>query len=764
MRMNCKTIHHASALCLLYCSLAMAGDAVKDPVRPTGSEWPPVIGAWFWHDSTLEPDGYKLFLDAAVLHSPYTLLSTSLRVSKGEVIDPLVRNQIGLAVRYAHTLGLRVAFDLDIRLARQAFQSLYPEEQQEELVLKTVELPRDGTAEVLFEGRNLSDHMTGGTFPYLCLTTRLVRVYSFVRAGEGIDPETLRDITGDGVRSVADGPCKLKVTVPAAADRCACVIAAHRYLTPDVFAPHLIPFQREIVRQFADLPLAGLQKDEWGFPPDHTGNPGHDRYWYSDAMAKKYAELAPGRDLVGDTMLMFIGARGQERERTAAINRYRKMCRDRNVEIEDDYYRLGKEIFGPASVLVTHATWTPYPGAQEFRKNGLDWWEATRDIGQSDETAPYQCRTSLAKRWGFPLWYNQYYSSKLETYNRELWANVLGGGRVNFHPLYPRPKDMVEDGHLILMRQDLMIGLSRLRMLDFITSAPLDCPVAVIFGHACAMNWVGPSYNRVGLEIASALCSDGYPTDLIPSSLAGTTALRIDADGHACLGPQRYRAVILYQPEFGDKKELAFFRKIAVGKSAVFLVGDWTCDEQAKPLDAAKQLGGNVRKFSDDESCIEAVKRFLGESGVMRVTGWSSRVNRWGQPGGSPLASPPVDGNCILVDGTYIRIAGGRNPAGDPIVETFTWQGHTVSVDATGFVAIRFAQDRRITAFAAGGLKSVKTDGLDLALSERADLAFQTGSDGSIRGVVQGLSGPVPEALRSVTPDWQRLAVPSLLK
>jgi hypothetical protein len=335
-------------------------------------------------------------------------------------------------------------------------------------------------------------------------------------------------------------------------------------LTPDVFAPHLLSFQREILRQFADLPLAGVMKDEWGFPPDHSGNPAHDRHWYSPAFARAYAERSGGRDLVRDAMLMFAGEKGREHERQAAINRYMKLCLERNAAIEDDYYRAGKETFGAASFVGTHATWTPYPGAQEFRKNGLDWWETTRDLGQSDESTPYPCRTSLAKRWGFPLWYNQFYSPKTDDYAREFWAGALSGGRLNVHPLYPRSDLGLGEAHLALMRQKFMTGMSRLRLLDFITRAPLDCPAAVVFGHACAMNWAGPSYNRVGLEIASALCAAGYPADLLPSSLVGLSALRLDRDGYVCLGPQRYRAVVLFQPEFGDEKELAFFERADV--------------------------------------------------------------------------------------------------------------------------------------------------------------------------------------------------------
>lgn len=236
------------------------------------------------------------------------------------------------------------------------------------------------------------------------------------------------------------------------------------------------------------------------------------------------------------------------------------------------------------------------------------------------------------------------------------------------------------------------------------------------------------------------------------SSLAGCVALRLDDEGYVCLGPQRYRALVLYRPEFCGQPELEFFGRASLGKTAIFQVGEWTCDSEARPLKTAQRLGDKVRRCADDESCATAVRTRLGEASVPRVTGW----NRNHQT--HPL--PPVDGLASLTDGTCIRAAGSRGAAGDPIRETFTWQGHAIEVDALGVVAIRFAADGRVAAFAAGGLKRVKTNGLDLELSERADLAFLRNADGSCAGVLQGLAGDVPAPLQAITPHWQRLAVP----
>lgn len=297
-----------------------------------------------------------------------------------------------------------------------------------------------------------------------------------------------------------------------------------------------------------------------------------------------------------------------------------------------------------------------------------------------------------------------------------------------------------------------MAAMTRLRMLDFVTRAPLDCPVAVVFGHANAMNWAAASYDRVGLEIASSLCAAGYPADLFPSSLVERSALRLDDEGYVCLGPQRYRALVLYRPEYCGQPELEFFGRAVLGKTAIFQVGEWTCDSEARPLKTAQGLGEKVRRCPDDERCATAVKLWLGDASVQRVTGWD-RKNLT-----HPL--PPVDGLASLTDGTCIRAKGSNNAAGDPILETFTWQGHAVEVDALGLVAIRFAPDGRVTGFAAGGLKRVKTDGLDLELPERADLAFLRNADGTGAGVLQGLAGDVPAPLQAITRHWQRLAVP----
>jgi hypothetical protein len=151
--------------------------------------------------------------------------------------------------------------------------------------------------------------------------------------------------------------------------------------------------------------------------------------------------------------------------------------------------------------------------------------------------------------------------------------------------------------------------------------------------------------------------------------------------------------------------------------------------------------------------------QFLEKTGVARVTGWTSGTKKWGQVGGGRCSSPPMTGFTVLTDGTCVQIAGSNDPEGDSIQKTFSCQGHPVTVDAVGVVAIRLSADGQILAFAAGGLKSIQIEGFDLSLTERIDLAFERGTDGRLHGVVQGLKGALPKALLAITTDWERLRV-----
>jgi len=383
---------------------------------------------------------------------------------------------------------------------------------------------------------------------------------------------------------------------------------------------------------------------------------------------------------------MFRGESGKQSERAAAINYYMEMYWQQNAKIEQHYYNSVKEVFGKEAVVATHPTWVPFPDKREIFKNGLDWWAVKRDLAQTDETTPYCVRTALAKKWNSPLWYNMYYHRKIDSYETELWQSLLGGGRLDYHQVFPFPGWEVRDQewNRALLKGSLMQAECRVQLLNYISTKPIDCPVAVIFGHAASLNWTGSGFADVGLQITDKLWEAGFYADLIPSSEIDSGALKIGEDGSIQYGRQRYAAAVLYNPEYEQKATADFFVQAATGgKTKLFRVGAWSKDFEGAPFDGDAALPA-IMKSMDGNSAVHGVIKFLKAEGYDPYT--TCTPNRAGY--GSSMV-PGVSGHLRLLDGTVIHASGKNDVMGDPIKETFSVRGHDVIFDSVGIAAAR---------------------------------------------------------------------------
>lgn len=745
---------------LMVTALLGADDDV--PVRLPGDVLPE-LGMWALRDEDMSAGGFEAFLDMTGRHSAFGLLTTTLRVSKHELTWQETHTCIKDAAEYARKYGMQTAMDLDVRLARKAFMEAYPDELQGMLRLREVELGDSGESSLTVQSMVLSDHYTGlSDEKYAPVRGKLVRVYSYVTGEGGAQPGTLEDIT-DQCRVIKADKSEVSVAIPCSdktRGRTACVMAQFDLLTPDVFAPHLLDFEKNLYKQYAYTGLVGVCKDEWGFPPSKEGTVTHKDYWFSRFYAQAYAQQTKGRDLVADCLLMCLGEVGRETERLWAINTYNELNYRRNGEIEDSHYRATKEVFGKDAAVCTHPTWWPNPDGHEFKKNGLDWWIATRDMTQVDEVTPYCVRTALAKKWPCPLWYNMYYSPEYENYVSEVWSAALAGGRVNYHPLYPLKATRAwRMGGLLTGK--LMLANSRVRLLNFITKAPVDSPVAVVFGHACAMNWAGPNYEDVGLGLTNSLWKAGYYADLIPSSEIENGSLKVGDDGCVHYGKQRYSAVVLYHPEFEKPSTAEFVKQAARGETALYRVGEWTRGFDGKPLPDTHAIPENVRAVKSGEECSVAVIEQLKKVGIDPNTP-ASRSIAWN----AATQAPARSGVSRLMDGMRIITSAENSVEGDSIKTSVTIDGHTAAIDAVGIVGIRLSADGSLDALAAGGLKSIKVGEFGLELPDRIDIALWRDGSGEFHGVIQHPKPVkdselvVPEELMAVTKDWRKLAVP----
>ena len=543
----------------------------------------------------------------------------------------------------------------------------------------------------------------------------------------------------------------LTIVIPCGPDdegRTVCSMAAFTVFTPAVFAPHLPEFERAILEQYADIPLAGACKDEWGFPGRFDPTPAD--LWFSRFMADAYADRRPGRDLVADLLLMSKGMRGRDGERAAAIDHYMEMLRERNVELENSFYAGIKAVFGPDAYAGTHPTWFPYPDKREVFKNGLSWWASRRDWAQTDETTPYSARTALAKKWNSPSWLNMYYAPAFEPYADDIWRHALGGGRMNFHQRYPAE---LTDSSRYMMDADLMIVDRRIRMLDYISTAPIDCPVAVLFGHPSALHWAGDGFADSGVMVADALWEKGIYADLIPTSEIASGAVTVSPDGYLSYGPQRYAAAIVYHPQYERPAVGEFLQGVAAGgKTPLFQVGDWTMTFEGEAFEGDTAFPA---QRLDAAGCVQAVEQLIRAAGIPLQTPCDAR-NLHGFP---QSMVPKRSGTCRLLDGTHI-VVSGENPVKGDAISTLTVDGHEMAVDVIGVAAVRLDAEGKIAAMACGGLKKFAGGGLDLALDERLDVALWRTPDGSWQGAVAGLTGAIPEPLAALTSDWQRVREP----
>ncbi len=350
-----------------------------------------------------------------------------------------------------------------------------------------------------------------------------------------------------------------------------------------------------------------------------------------------------------------------------------------------------------------------------------------------------------------------YYERSVKSYEEDLWRHALGGGRMNFHPLWPHPAQNLTTS---LLSGPLLAADARVRLLNYISTAPIDCPAAVVFGHPAALNWAHPGFADTGMAVADRLWEEGFYADLIPTSEISEGHLVLAPDGRLQYGPQRYAAVILVQPQYERPAMAGFFRAAAAaGKTALFRVGEWTMD-----------FDGNA--FAGDDALpavmVPAAAAAVADRAIEKN---ESRGHR------APNAvRPALDRRLPRVhDAPALRALPAARRHRDPRLgrekrhgrsdpeAAVAVNGRDLAFDAIGVAAARLDKEDNLEALAAGGFKSFRGGGLTIELPERLDLALWRGQKGGWRGVLHGWAGPVPAELMAITHDWLRTAAPQPL-
>ena len=691
-------------------------------------------------------------VDLLGTNSTYNVITLTLR-SIPDLSDGITERRAGQFIDRAHAHGIQVLMDIDARIARREFLKRWP--QHHAGVLRTgVFSPTNGVVEFSLNFGTYRDHMAwGAERGYEPIASELAEVYA-IKVGEDAmgDPATRRELKGEVSKLSTISNLVSGVVAGLADDERLVVAAKFRLFAVDPCSPQLTPFLEELAYRYRRLGADGAMRDEWGFPPmrDYVAN--HSAYPCTALFAEHYANQSGGRDLVRDCMLLAQGERGAESVRSRAIDDIMRVIYRRIVATEHEFYLMNKRVFGPEVYVTKHPTWHTRFCGTEFMHDGFDWWGATRDWAQSDESVPLPCITGMAKKFGGPVWLNEGYGPNPEHYGFALWRYALAGGRMVYHGIYggnSSVKGLPPEAAKIHVQQDILDypgnvrAQSRVRLLNLVSRAQIDCPVAIVFGHARLMNWLDPAYEDGGLKLAYALGARGYYADAYPSSEIAAGTIALDGDGYLRVGRQRYDALVMHR---WDKADSDAFAKLLEGRrfKTRLYAYDSPATAGAAMLIAPDDIDPVIVHLDDDRATLQAPLTKRG------LTPYSN----------DPL--PASDGLLTLQDGTIARIKGCMpNYGGDAIEGTLPLKGKAVSYRAQGVFAARFDAAGNLEALAGGGVTRVLAADFRLELGRGEDIALVKRA-GQWQGIWQtdDATAQVPAALKEVTGNWTRLIIP----
>lgn len=501
---------------------------------------------------------------------------------------------------------------------------------------------------------------------------------------------------------------------PACAGKTAVVLVGTPQPIPDLASPHLIGYYREMLWAAKQAGVDGVFSDEWGYDvilKIMEVNPYDDNQLFlrhlslSDAMADKYAQRFNQKQLYKDLLHLFYAPEGHEDKRIGAINRYIANLRAIMADNDNEMYKAMKEILGSDKFYGIHPTWWGSTDSLNFEifKNGFYWWEAKRDIAQTDEMVIMPIRTALTHKWGSSFWYNMWYSMgtlDIHTYFRESWNNLRFGGRTHHHG-YECPNE----GVVLELRKDGLLEQleamdSRIRMIEpFQTTSP-NSRVLVLFGMEAVSNWTlcgrpHPHWapQSVNLDLVlntAAKLYDSLIFDLVPTSEIANHSLKL-REGKAVYGTQTYDTVVLLLPESMDRSCFDFLRKLPQDKLLIY--GSAAMYNDGMPLS------------EDDDFWLTKQARAVEvpEAGVLaeHILSTKAAPNRF-------------ENGCIFQDGSAIFTGDGSLNLGNPLYVDCTLHGHHVTFTGEDFLFIHILGGRIQTCTPAAGVLTV--DGSEIRL------------------------------------------------
>lgn len=667
---------------------------------------------WKWSDETLTGDIRKKVEDLCSRFHAGTVFVAVHWVHK-RFDDIVLLSKINECCKELHNRGRKMCIEACVRNEGEGFFDSYPKDKAYLAHFEEILLDGNGFGEIgiavepvyhywRVSGTKGAEKIFGAWFFNKCdCKNALYRDGSLIR----------HDDAASIICEEYNSKIKSKLVINAGkeyAGKTALVCLGTPQPIPDLASENLYKYYRHMIESIKPFNIDGVFSDEWGYDvilKIKETNPYDDNslllrhFSISDSFAGIYSEKFPGSCLFDDLPHLCYASEFDNKSRIIAINQYIKTLRETMAENEKVMYSIVKDILGADTFYGIHPTWWGSVDNLNFEifKNGFYWWEAKRDIAQTDEMIAMPIRTALAHKWDSEIWYNMWYSlgtRDINTYFKEGWTNLRYGGRTHYHG-YECPNEPVV---LELCQPGLLEALeqmdSRIRMLDGIQTTQPDSRVLILFGFEAATNWalagnpLSP-WTTKNLKLDKVLNTANnifykILCDLVPSTEIENGSVFVN-DGKAYYNRHSYDAVVLLYPEAMSKACYGMLKNLDY--SCLIVCGSANYYNDMTPIEAedAKILKSAKRVYEDVPSADELAEEL-------------KKMN---------VAENIFKNGCILADGSAIFTAEGKLPKGNPLEVNAIIGNLQIHFKGEDFLYIKYNSNKPYTIYPGEGILAI---------------------------------------------------------
>lgn len=677
----------------------------------------PELVYWFVTPQTLAPERYAHDILHLANHTEFTFAFLTAREGVSFLNNPVAHEAIAGIVKDAHEHGLRVGATLAIGGGDSTVA--YSNDQKQTAIADAT-----GTLDANGQGTIETEIALRSTAPE---KTKLLRALVFRQTGEGeYDPATLKDVTVLAVSSVAK-PGRISVSLhlgSSYAGYTAFVLSATWFNTVDLFNDAYKAWIQHAIDLYRDVPLDGTSLDEFKFTPLPTDPStiwrGH---FGGDALASKFDQTT-GMPLDEALFNCRFAPEGHPEVRIRAIDEYWDFLRKGPLNVEQEFYRYSRQVFGDKTLAGIHNTYHNHLTNDEAWATGLNWWTIPRQYGMSDEDLSLPLRMGLLVSHPGNIMYDQFYGWNIHRFAEKALNDARFDARIHYHGYNDTGRWGVDLSSSPFLDEINPVE-RKIRMLNRFEPAAPKLPLLVVFGMPALLNWYPDASARNNYDIngslhierkVQAIWDAGYRCAVVPSDLIDNGTLKLDANNRPVLNGHMFQAVVYLYPQYAKRRTLDFLVNYTRHGGRLMLEGNATRDFDGVPI-------GSLF----DEIAEKATVRGFNIVDLSRL-------------GISP--SPLRDIGGELEDGSIVLTDLSSLESHQPLPFSINLNGHRFSGSYEGVFALKTGEDGTIEKLACGACSLLSRDGKPaLRFAQPADIILMRGANGTYSAVVVGEQG-----------------------